>query len=88
MNQANPKDLPDERLFHYLEMATKAHEAGRSPNTDVRIRNLYVWFAKTWEMLAMDELDNLRHIKLAEPRKRLHQSHAPRTPSRGNSHGQ
>jgi hypothetical protein len=60
MNQANPMGSPHERLVHYLEMATKALEAARGPNTDVRVRNLYVWVSKSWEMLAIDEMDRLR----------------------------
>jgi hypothetical protein len=53
--------LPQERLFHCLEMAAKAHAAARGPNTEVRVRNLYVFVAKSWEMLAMDEIDRLRN---------------------------
>jgi hypothetical protein len=60
MKQADPKDSPQERLVHYLEMAAKAHEAARGTYAEVRIRNLYVWVAKSWEMLAIDEIDRLR----------------------------
>jgi hypothetical protein len=60
MTEANPKDSPQQRLIHYLEMATKAHEAARKPSADLQVRNLYSWVAKSWEMLAMDELDKMR----------------------------
>ena len=69
MTQANPSDSPQERLIQYLEMAAKAHEAARSPTTDLQVRNLYTWVAKSWEMLAMDELDRMR--------KRSRVDHAP-----------
>jgi hypothetical protein len=59
MKQADPKGSP-ERLIHYLEMATKAQEAARNPAADIQVRNLYIWVAKSWEMLAVDELDKLR----------------------------
>jgi len=61
MKEADPKGLSQERLFHCLEMAAKAHAAARGPNTEVRVRNLYVFVAKSWEMLAMDEIDKLRN---------------------------
>jgi hypothetical protein len=61
MKEADPMGLPQERLFHCLEMAAKAHAAARGPNTEVRVRNLYVFVAKSWEMLAMDEIDKLRN---------------------------
>ena len=60
MTEANPKDLPEHRLIHYLEMATKAQEAARNPTADLQVRNLYSWVAKSWEMLAMDEIDKMR----------------------------
>jgi hypothetical protein len=60
MTGADPKDLPQQRLIQYLEMATKAHEAARNPSADLQVRNLYAWVAKSWEMLAMDELDKMR----------------------------
>ena len=60
MTGADPRDLPQQRLIHYLEMATKAHEAARNPTADLQVRNLYAWVAKSWEMLAMDELDKMR----------------------------
>ena len=61
MEESHPTGLPQERLFHCLEMAAKAHAAARGPNTEIRVRNLYVFVAKSWEMLAMDEIDNLRN---------------------------
>ena len=70
MTQANPLDSPQERLIHYLEMATKAHEAARNPTADLQVRNLYTWVAKSWEMLAMDELDKLRSAPRNEPHRR------------------
>jgi hypothetical protein len=75
MTQANPLDLPQERLIHYLEMATKAHDAARNPAADLQVRNLYTWVAKSWEMLAMDEVDKLRGVprgELGPKRYRLH----------------
>jgi len=60
MTGADPKDLPQQRLIQYLEMATKAHEAARNPTADLQVRNLYAWVAKSWEMLALDELDKMR----------------------------
>jgi hypothetical protein len=72
MNEANPKDSPQERLIQYLEMATKAHESARNPDADLQVRNLYSWVAKSWEMLAMDELDKMRKGSHNEqPRRRL-----------------
>jgi hypothetical protein len=70
MNQANPKDSPQERLIHYLEMATKSHEAARNPAADLQVRNLYSWVAKSWEMLAMDELDKMRKGSRSEHARR------------------
>ena len=71
MNEAETKGSPQQRLIHYLEMATKAHEAARNPTGDVQVRNLYSWVAKSWEMLAMDELDKMRSASRDErPRGR------------------
>lgn len=77
MTQANPKDSPQERLIHYLEMATKAHEAARNPSADLQVRNLYSWVAKSWEMLAMDELDKMRKTRSGEPPRRRRIQSAP-----------
>jgi len=81
MTQANPLDSPQERLIHYLEMATKAHESARNPTADLQVRNLYSWVAKSWEMLAMDELDKLRSASRDEPHRR---QRIRSVPSRGN----
>jgi hypothetical protein len=69
MKQADPMGSPQERLVHYLEMATKAHEAARNPTADVQVRNLYSWLAKSWELLAVDELERLRSISHAEGKR-------------------
>lgn len=69
MKQADPKGSP-ERLVHYLEMATKAQEAARNPAADVQVRNLYSWVAKSWEMLAVDELEKLRTERRAETQRK------------------
>lgn len=68
MTQAGPLDSPQERLVRYLEMAAKAHDAARNPAADLQVRNLYTWVAKSWEMLAMDEVDKLRTDPRREPR--------------------
>ena len=86
MTQANPSDSPQERLIHYLEMATKAHEAARNPVADLQVRNLYSWVAKSWEMLAMDELDKLRSASRNQPSRRRHRLHA--VPSHGRNSSQ
>ncbi len=86
MTQANPLDSPQERLIHYLEMATKAHEAARNPTADLQVRNLYSWVAKSWEMLAMDELDKLRSASRNEPHRRRHRIRA--VPSHGRNGSQ
>jgi hypothetical protein len=70
MTEASLKDSPQERLIHYLEMASKAYEAARNPIADLQVRNLYTWVAKSWEMLAMDELDKMRHASRNEPLRR------------------
>ena len=72
MTQANPLDSPQERLIHYLEMASKAHESARNPAADLQVRNLYSWVAKSWEMLAMDELDKLRSASRSAAHRRRH----------------
>ena len=86
MTQANPLDSPQERLIHYLEMATKAHEAARNPTADLQVRNLYSWVAKSWEMLAMDELDKMRNASRDEPLRRRQRIGA--VPSRGRTGSQ
>src|SRR5688572_7996811 len=86
MTQANPSDSPQERLIHYLEMATKAHEAARNPTADLQVRNLYTWVAKSWEMLAMDELDKLRSASRGDPHRRRQRIRA--VPSRGRNESQ
>jgi hypothetical protein len=85
MTQANPLDSPQERLIHYLEMATKAHEASRNPTADLQVRNLYTWVAKSWEMLAMDELDKLRSASRGDPHRR---QRIRSVPSRGRNGSQ
>ncbi len=85
MTQANPLDSPQERLIHYLEMATKAHEAARNPAADLQVRNLYSWVAKSWEMLAMDELDKLRSASRGEPLRRRHPIRSVRSHGRHGS---
>jgi hypothetical protein len=77
MTEANPKDLPQRRLIHYLEMATKAHEAARNQSADLQVRNLYSWVAKSWEMLAMDELDKMRAESRRERPRRDHVRSVP-----------
>ena len=77
MKQANPKDSPQERLIHYLEMATRAHEAARNPTADLQVRNLYSWVAKSWEMLAMDELDKMRSGSERDRPRRRHLRSVP-----------
>ena len=72
MTQASPKDSPQERLIHYLEMAAKAHESARNPAADLQVRNLYTWVAKSWEMLASDELDKLRKRSRSDHALRRH----------------
>lgn len=83
MTQADPMDLPQERLIHYLEMATKSHEAARNPAADLQVRNLYSWVAKSWEMLAMDEIEKMRCASRAQQARRRHriQSVAACTPN-------
>ena len=70
MTEADLKDSPQERLIRYLEMASKAHEAARNPSADLQVRNLYTWVAKSWEMLAMDELDKMRSASRNERTRR------------------
>jgi len=84
MTGADPKDLPQQRLIQYLEMATKAHEAARNPSADLQVRNLYAWVAKSWEMLAMDELDKMR-TESGRERSRQRQVRSVPTRSRNES---
>lgn len=86
MTEADSSGPPAQRFVHYLEMATRAYEASRSPNADIQIRNLYVWVAKSWEMLAMDELDKLRSTERAKTRERGRANPRPRAHARDNSH--
>ena len=86
MTEANPKGSPQERLIHYLEMATRAHEAARGPHTEVRIRNLYLWVAKSWELLAMDEIEKLKLASRAERQTRKRLPPRPRSRSGHESH--
>jgi hypothetical protein len=85
MTEANPKDLAQQRLIHYLEMATKAHEAARNPAADLQVRNLYSWVAKSWEMLAMDELDKMR-TEAGRERPRQRRTHSLPQHSPNESH--
>jgi hypothetical protein len=77
MTQADLKDSPQERLIYYLEMANKAHESARNPAADLQVRNLYSWVAKSWEMLAMDELDKMRSARRADAPDRTRSFAAP-----------
>jgi hypothetical protein len=85
MTQANLKDSPQERLIHYLEMASKAHESARNPAADLQVRNLYSWVAKSWEMLAMDELDKMRSTSRNKPVRRRPQLRGVPTHGRNDS---
>jgi hypothetical protein len=85
MKQADPMGSPQERLIHYLEMATKSHEAARNPAADVQVRNLYSWVAKSWELLAVDELERLRSISRAQG-KRARRTDRPHAHAGHSSH--
>ncbi len=85
MAQANLKDSPQERLIHYLEMANKAHECARNPAADLQVRNHYSWVAKSWELLAMDELDKMRSASRNKPVRRRPQLRGVPTHGRSDS---